>query len=220
MPPLQSLVALHGLWALALFAVVLWALWKWPTVCLVLVGCAVATLGAAGLAVIIGTELLQWYRAVPPTQQQYIVQRILYALGNRDSDHRAGLPLLRLRSVQACRRHYPGGIVSGAVAHGPATMPAFTFRSRFGSRVDIFEACSAFTHITACLFARSPEATPSTRGSDGFVTSTAGPIATGRSDPVAGRDSHPQDLSAFPRRTSKSVSLGGDLGTRVSKAGA
>jgi len=44
-------------------------------------------------------------------------------------------------------------------------------------------------------------ATLCTEGSDGFVTSTAAPIATGRSDPVAGRDSHPQDLSTFPRRT-------------------
>jgi hypothetical protein len=118
-------------------------------------------------------------------------------------DHRAGLPVLHLRSVQTCRRHYPGGIVSGAVARYPPRCQPSPFGSRFGSRINIFEACSAFTHVTACLFAGSPEATLSTRGFDGFVTSTAAPIATGRSDPVAGRDLHPLDLSTFARRTTE-----------------
>jgi hypothetical protein len=87
-------------------------------------------------------------------------------------------------------------------------MSAFAAQSRLGSRLDNVEACSAFTHVTACRFARSPEATLSTRGFGGFVTSTAAPIATGRSDPVAGRDSHPLDLSALARRTSRSVTNG------------
>ena len=38
-------------------------------------------------------------------------------------------------------------------------------------------------------------------GSDGFVTSTAAPIATGWSDPVAGWDLHPLKTNALPRRT-------------------
>ena len=38
-------------------------------------------------------------------------------------------------------------------------------------------------------------------GSDGFVTSTAAPIATGRSDPVAGWGLHPLKINTFPRRT-------------------
>jgi hypothetical protein len=86
-------------------------------------------------------------------------------------------------------------------------MSAFAIRSWLGSRNYCFEACSTFTHVTACLFAKSSKTTLYTEGSDGFVTSTIAPIATGRNDPVAGRDSHPQDLSAFPRRTSKSVTL-------------
>jgi hypothetical protein len=48
----------------------------------------------------------------------------------------------------------------------------------------------------------SPEATPCTEGFGSYVSSPAAPIATGRSDPVAGRDLHPQALSAFARRTS------------------
>ena len=38
-------------------------------------------------------------------------------------------------------------------------------------------------------------------GSDGFVTSTAAPIATGWSDPVAGWELHPLKTNTFPRRT-------------------
>jgi hypothetical protein len=38
-------------------------------------------------------------------------------------------------------------------------------------------------------------------GSDGFVTSTAASIATGWSDPVAGRELHPLKIHALSRRT-------------------
>ena len=34
-----------------------------------------------------------------------------------------------------------------------------------------FEACSAFTHVSACMFAESPKAIRFIRGFDGFVTS-------------------------------------------------
>jgi len=50
----------------------------------------------------------------------------------------------------------------------------------------LFEACSAFTQVTACLLAESPKAILSIEGSDGFVTSTAAPIATGWSDQLPG----------------------------------
>ena len=42
----------------------------------------------------------------------------------------------------------------------------------------------------------------SLEGFDGFVTSTAAPIATGWSDPVAGWELHPLKINTFPRRTS------------------
>jgi hypothetical protein len=90
----------------------------------------------------------------------------------------------------------------------PQTMSAFTIRSWLGSRNYCFEACSTFTRVTACLFAKSSKTTLYTEGSDGFVTSTIAPIATGRNDLVAGRDSHPQDLHAFSRRTPRSVTHG------------
>jgi hypothetical protein len=56
-----------------------------------------------------------------------------------------------------------------------------------GSCINSFVACSAFTHVTTYSLAKSPYATLYTGGSDGFVISTAAPIATGWSDPVPGR---------------------------------
>jgi hypothetical protein len=81
MPPLQALVALHGLWVLALLSVVVWAVQKWPPPILRLVGYAATALGVTGLAVLVGRELLTWYPAVTPTQQRYLALRILYVLG-------------------------------------------------------------------------------------------------------------------------------------------
>lgn len=81
MPPLQALVALHGLWALALLPIGVWAVRKWPPLCLGLVGLALGALGLAALAALVGREFLTWYPAVSPTQQKYLAQRILYVLG-------------------------------------------------------------------------------------------------------------------------------------------
>ena len=84
-------------------------------------------------------------------------------------------------------------------------LSAFAVHSRLGSRINLFEACSAFTHVTACLFAKSPKATLYTRGSGSFVTSTAAPIATGWSDLSCRAGLSPADFSAFARRTMKRV---------------
>ncbi len=54
--------------------------------------------------------------------------------------------------------------------------------SQVGYRIALFEACSAFTHVTACTLAKSPMATFFTRGFGDFVTSITAPIATGWSD--------------------------------------
>src|SRR5438093_8836859 len=45
-----------------------------------------------------------------------------------------------------------------------------------------FEAYLAFTHVTVCLLAESPEATLSIEGFGSFVTSATAPIATGWSN--------------------------------------
>ena len=79
-----------------------------------------------------------------------------------------------------------------------------------------FEACSAFTHVTACTLAESPLRPSSTGGFSGFVTSTAAPIATGRNEPVPGWDLHPLWTKRLSRRTRTSsvtgMSEGASLG--------
>jgi hypothetical protein len=104
MPPLQALVALHGLCAVALFAIFLWVVRKWPTACLALAGCVLATLGAAGLAVIIGTELLTWYPPASPTQRQYVAQRVLYVLATNTNLPAVQLTLAGLALLLTARR--------------------------------------------------------------------------------------------------------------------
>ena len=46
----------------------------------------------------------------------------------------------------------------------------------------LFEACSAFTHVTVCLLAKLPSAILYTGCFDGFIASTLAPIATGWND--------------------------------------
>jgi hypothetical protein len=80
--------------------------------------------------------------------------------------------------------------------HGPSP-----HNGQVGSCIISFEACSAFTHVTIYRLAKSPYATLYTGGSDGFVVSTAAPIATGWSDPVPGWAFHPAVDQRFSRRT-------------------
>ena len=52
---------------------------------------------------------------------------------------------------------------------------------RVGFHIELFEACSVFTHVTACTFAKSLR-TFYTGGFSRFVASTTAPIATGWSE--------------------------------------
>ena len=56
--------------------------------------------------------------------------------------------------MQTCCRHYPGGTVDGIglLPWHRRQRPSPCVR-RVGSRIKLFEACSAFTHVTACLLA-------------------------------------------------------------------
>ena len=99
--------------------------------------------------------------------------------------------------MSACRRHYPGRIDgTDSLITAPPTSAFPTLQ--LGRLLHYsFEACSAFTRVTTCRLAESPYATLYTGGSDGFVASTAAPIATGWSDPVPGRVYLPLWSSAF-----------------------
>ena len=108
-----------------------------------------------------------------------------------------------------------------AVATTPAQRLGILF-ARFLSRINLlrngcriglcdvlFEACSAFTHVTACTLAGSPKATPYIGGFSYFVTSITAPIASGRSD-LAGWDFHPLEkrrlITAHARKRHSPVS--------------
>jgi hypothetical protein len=51
--------------------------------------------------------------------------------------------------------------------------------------------------VTACQLAASPKRPICLEGSDGFVSATAAPIATGWSDPFAGQDFHLLKINTF-----------------------
>ena len=107
--------------------------------------------------------------------------------------------------MHACQRQYPGGILwtlslVSSTGRRPSPVPR-----RVGFRVVRFEACSAFTHVPACMLAKSPMATLYTEGFDGFVTSSAAPITTGWSDQLpGGTDSHWEN-AVLARRTGDAV---------------
>ena len=61
---------------------------------------------------------------------------------------------------------------------------------RVGLRIDLFEACSAFTRVTACTLALSPYfVTPLPEGFSHFVTSMTAPVLPAGA--FAGWDLHP-----------------------------
>ena len=61
---------------------------------------------------------------------------------------------------------------------------------RVGSRIVLFEACSAFTRVTACSLALPPIRGRFSEGFSRFVTSLAAPIATGWSVSPGGACTH------------------------------
>jgi hypothetical protein len=72
---------------------------------------------------------------------------------------------------------------------------------RVGLCIVLFEACSAFTRVTACTLALSPYfVTRFTEGFSRFVASTAAPVASGGSTSPGGVCTHWNNI-AFSRRT-------------------
>ena len=73
------------------------------------------------------------------------------------ADHALGPPVLRALSLCACCRHYPGaatGRISSLIHPSRVSLPRKG--CRVGLRIVLFEACSAFTRVTACTLALSP----------------------------------------------------------------
>ena len=71
-------------------------------------------------------------------------------------DHRWDFPCCAWSTLLTCRRQYPGrsdGTCSLVRFHSLRPSPN---SGRVGSCISLFEACSAFTHVTACTLAESP----------------------------------------------------------------
>jgi hypothetical protein len=83
----------------------------------------------------------------------------------------------------ACHRHYPGGTPGCSHRSLPQRQrPSPTYR-RVGFRIPLFEACSTFTHVIACIFVKPPKVALCTRVlSSRFTPWAAAPITTGWSD--------------------------------------
>ena len=120
-----------------------------------------------------------------------------------------GFPCCLGSPLRTCRRQYPGG-TAGSDRSGdglfqpspsdPATsafpgsmagrLPHHCFRGLLSVHYSLRPARSRGHSLALCI-----------GGSGGFVTSAAAPIASGRSDPVAGWGLHPRKTRALPRRT-------------------
>ena len=120
-----------------------------------------------------------------------------------------GFPCCLGSPLRACCRQYPGGTAGSdrswdglfqpfpslpATAAFPGSMagrlPHHCFRGLLGVHYSLRPARSRGHSLALCI-----------EGSGGLVTSTAAPIASGRSDPVAGRGLHPRKTRALSRRT-------------------
>jgi len=120
-------------------------------------------------------------RTSPPPQAAQPVSHEVPV--DRQDDHRWGFPCCYWSTLPTCRRHYPGrsdGTRSLVLSH--QRRPAHITRGE-GSCVNRFEACSAFTSRYGLHARQVTYVTLYTGGSDGFVSSTAAPIASGWSEP-------------------------------------
>ena len=95
------------------------------------------------------------------------------------ADHALGLPVFRALSLCTYCRHYPGAAAGPIPAHSPSRISLPRKGRRVGLRIVLFEACSAFTRVTACTLALSPIRDTLTEGFSHFVASMTAPVASG-----------------------------------------
>jgi hypothetical protein len=88
---------------------------------------------------------------------------------------------LRTLSLCTCCRHYPGAATGGTASLiRPSHVSLPRYGSRVGLRIVLFEACSAFTRVTACTLALSPYfVTRYPKASATSFSSIAAPVASG-----------------------------------------
>ena len=110
--------------------------------------------------------------------------------------HCEGFPCSDDFLFHACRRHYPGGTARCCRYLVGRRRPSPKTR-RVGFRNFLFEACSAFTHVSACMVARSPKVTRCTRVLQRICYLLRRPDCFRPSDRLAGWDSHPLEIDGL-----------------------
>ena len=113
------------------------------------------------------------------------------------ADHAMGLPVLRTLSLCTCCRHYPGAAAGRTLRSASPSRISLPRKGwRVGLRIVLFEDCSAFTRVTACVLAESPIVTLSIGGFSGFIASTTARLLPAGAT-VAGWELHPLKIGAF-----------------------
>jgi len=138
-------------------------------------------------------------RASPPSQSARPFSRELPV--DPYCNHRWDFPCCVWSPLLACRRHYPGrsdGICSLMPFHSLRPSPKSW---RVGSCINVFEACSAFTHVTACMLAESPMRPSTPRASAASLPPPLLRLLPGGTNQFPGGISLPLRTSAFSRRT-------------------
>jgi len=93
-----------------------------------------------------------------------------------------------------------GSLAAKVVRLAQRQRPSPKFR-RVGSHVTLFEACSAFTRVTACTLAKSPGGDPLHRRLRRIRYLRRRSDCYRLERPVAGRELHPLKNRTFARRT-------------------
>jgi len=112
------------------------------------------------------------------------------------TSHRRGFPCSDDFLFHACRRHYHGGTARGCRYLARRQRPSLK-RRKVGFRNSLFEACSAFTRVPACMVAKSPKVTRYTRVLQRICYLLRRPGCFRPSDRLAGWDSHPLEIADF-----------------------
>ena len=116
--------------------------------------------------------------------------------------HRQGFPCCCTFHLPCMPTPLPRRKPAGArVALFPAGRRPSPVSRRVGSRINRFEACSAFTRVPACMVAEPPKAArlPECFSPCRYLHEPPWLLPAGAT--VAGWDSHPPGKRAFPRRT-------------------
>ncbi len=98
--------------------------------------------------------------------------------------------MLRTLPLCTCHRHYPGTATGITPAHSPSRISLPRYGRRVGLCIGLFEACSAFTRVTACTLAMPPYfVTPSPEASTALLPPQL--LRLLPAGALAGWDSHP-----------------------------